>query len=73
MYADYVSEAMEQVIAKTRRRREAQMAYNKKHGITLVTGRKAIANILVHHTEEASGAVSASVEVRKSPVTRYPA
>lgn len=33
MYADSLSEAMEEAIAETNRRREIQMAYNETHGI----------------------------------------
>jgi excinuclease ABC subunit B len=65
MYADRMSDAMEQAIAETSRRREIQLAYNKKHGITPATVKKAIANILVRHTEEANDVAANTIEVLK--------
>jgi excinuclease ABC subunit B len=65
MYADRRSEAMEQAIAETKRRREAQIAYNKKHGITPATVKKAIIDILSRHVEEAGDAAETSIGVLK--------
>jgi excinuclease ABC subunit B len=65
MYADRMSEAMEKAIAETNRRREIQLAYNKKHGITPATVKKAIAEILTRHVEEADNAAASTVEVLK--------
>jgi excinuclease ABC subunit B len=66
MYADRMSEAMEKAIAETNRRREIQLAYNKKHGITPATVKKAIAEILTRHVEEADDAAASTVEVLKN-------
>jgi len=65
MYADRMSEAMEKAIAETNRRREIQITYNKKHGITPATVKKAIADILTRHIEEADNSAASTIEVLK--------
>src|SRR5690554_98137 len=46
MYADRYSDAMEEAISETNRRRQIQLEYNEKHGITPTTIVKAIQDII---------------------------
>lgn len=46
MYADRVTDSMNRAISETNRRREVQIEYNRKHGITPETVRKAVRDVI---------------------------
>ncbi len=51
MYADKISPAMKETMDETARRRRIQEEYNRKHGITPKTIKKAVADILTREIE----------------------
>ena len=46
MYADRITDSMEKAISETKRRREIQEEYNKKHGVTPQTIQKEIRDVI---------------------------
>ncbi len=52
MYADRITGSMERALSEVKRRREYQVAYNKKHNITPTTIQKAIREKIVDRSEK---------------------
>ncbi len=65
MYADRMSDAMVLAIQETERRRQIQLAYNDKHGITPKSISKAIRELLVREREEHRQNQQQSIEILK--------
>lgn len=59
MYADKITDSMRRAIDETNRRREIQIAYNEKHGITPTTIRKAVQDL-----SQAVGAAETEAEYK---------
>ncbi|MGN0437527.1 MAG: excinuclease ABC subunit UvrB [Lachnospiraceae bacterium] len=52
MYADTITDSMHNAITETNRRRQIQEAYNKEHGITPTTIKKAVRDLITTSTNE---------------------
>ncbi len=66
MYADRISEAMEETIAETSKRRAIQIKYNEEHGITPKTIKKAVEDILERDREDKIEDEQEELKVRKA-------
>ena len=71
MYADRMSDAMEETIEETKRRRSIQEAYNKEHGITPKTIIKAVNDILEHQKEDAEEAAATTIDAVKKSLNLF--
>lgn len=61
LYADHITGSMERAISETKRRRDTQLAFNEKHGITPKTISKAISDISAKMESDHDKAVSANL------------
>lgn len=77
MYADNITKSMQQTIEETNRRREKQMAYNEKHGITptqiikskdAIMGQTAVAS---SHIDEKRYEADVKAGIAADPVVQY--
>lgn len=64
MYADRITDSMQRAIDETQRRRKIQMEYNRAHGITPETVRKAVHEALSAEKEEHDKVTQAKVTLR---------
>ncbi len=72
LYADNITKSLKYAISETNRRREIQLAYNKKHNITPTTIAKEIKDITEHlrteHMETVDTLLSVDIDLyRKNP------
>ena len=76
MYADKITRSMAQTIDETNRRREKQMAYNEKHGITPTQIIKSVESImgqtgLAANKKEAAYVGGSNPSIAADPVVQY--
>jgi excinuclease ABC subunit B len=72
LYADNLTGSIQRAIEETNRRREIQMAYNKKHNITPVTIKKSINDIMENLKSPHEKAVSELLRIDQEIIRKNP-
>ncbi len=72
MYADQMTGSLEKAMSETKRRREIQVAYNTKHGITPTTVMKAITDITDQLRTEHGKAVGVLLDIDRDLYKKNP-
>ncbi len=68
LYADKITRSIKSAVEETNRRREIQLAYNKKHGITPKTIKKTIHDIVEHLDTQHDKTVAKLIELDKAVI-----
>ncbi|MGQ9477683.1 MAG: excinuclease ABC subunit UvrB [Candidatus Bipolaricaulia bacterium] len=71
LYADNLTESINQAIAETERRRRLQIEYNERHGITPETVKKAVQDIVQELREEEGQEVKPRSKARRRPLAPH--